>query len=168
MTRIRTAALVPAALLLLVGGSLAGCAPEPSPTPTPTPIPTQTTSTPTPTATTDPTSTPTPTTSTQPSAPPAAFTMDELVQICIDLTTSAYDTDVVFEPAGARIEKRTVTPEWLVLVPATTNGYDAESVCTIGGSPSDPDVGLSSASVQPLPEEQIQRLIRGENEGGTE
>ncbi|CAH0203030.1 MULTISPECIES: hypothetical protein [unclassified Microbacterium] len=164
MTRIRTVALVPAALLLLVGGSLAGCAPEPSPTPTAE----QTTSTPTPTATTGRTSTPTPMTSTQPSAPPAAFTTDELVQICIDVTTSAYDTDVVFEPAGARIEKRTVTPEWLVLVPAKTNGYDAESVCTIGGSPSDPDVELSSASVQPLPEEQIQRLIRGENEGGTE
>lgn len=163
MTSVGKASSVTVALLLLAAGALASCASEPSSS-TPTPAAEQTPATPDPSPTADPTPTQTPT-----KAPetPSAFTTSELVQICIDATTSAYD-DVEFDAAGARIEKRTVTPEWLVLVPAQTNGYDAESVCTIGGSPADPDIELSSASIQPLPEEQIQNLIRGENEGGTD
>ena len=163
MTSVGKASSVTVALLLLAAGALAGCASEPSSS-TPTPAAEQTPATPDPSPTADPTPTQTPT-----KAPetPSAFTTSELVQICIDATTSAYD-DVEFDAAGARIEKRTVTPEWLVLVPAQTNGYDAESACTIGGSPADPDIELSSASIQPLSEEQIQNLIRGENEGGTD
>lgn len=163
MTSVAKAPSVTVALLLLAAGALAGCAPEPSSS-TPSPAVEQTPTTPTPASTADPTPTQEPT---QAPETPSAFTTSELVQICIDATTSAYD-DVEFDAAGARIEKRTVTPEWLVLVPAQTNGYDAESVCTIGGSPADPDIELSSASIQPLPEEQIQNLIRGENEGGTD
>lgn len=112
---------------------------------------------------------------TQPSTPPpsqpvepvfGAFTAEQLTQVCIDATTSAFAPDVAFDPAGTRIEHRMVTPEWLVLVPATSSGYAAEAQCTIGGSPSTPELGMSSASIQRLPEEQIQNLIRGENEGG--
>ncbi len=150
------------AVTLLTAMTLSGCAPEAS-EPTPTPRTEQTsTSAPAspPPASESPTGAPA-----QPETPPA-FTESELVQICIDVTTSVYDPGVVFDPAGARIEKRTVAPEWLVLVPAQTNGYDGESVCTIGGSPVDPDIEMSSGSIHPLPEEQIQRLIRGENEGG--
>lgn len=150
------------AVTLLAAITLSACAPEAS-EPKPTPSSEQTsTSAPAspPPASESPTESPE-----QPESPPA-FAESELVQICIDATTSAYDSDVVFDPAGARIEKRTVSPEWLVLVPAHTNGYDGESVCTIGGSPADPDIEMSSGSIHPLPEEQIQRLIRGENEGG--
>lgn len=163
MTSVGKAPAVTFALLLLAAGALAGCAPEPSSS-TPTPAVEQTPATPDPSPTADPTPTQTPT-----KAPetPSAFTESELVQICIDATNSGYD-GVEFDAAGARIEKRTVTPEWLVLVPAQTNGYDAESACTIGGSPTDPDIELSSASIQPLSEEQIQKLIRGEDEGGTD
>ncbi|WP_341957583.1 hypothetical protein [Microbacterium sp. LWH13-1.2] len=76
--------------------------------------------------------------------------------------------DVQFDIDATRIEHRIVEPEWLVLVPATTAGQVAESQCTIGGTPSAPVIEMSSGSIDPLPEEQIQRLIRGENEGGTE
>ena len=148
--------------------TLSGCAPEAS-EPTSTPSSDQTsTSAPAspPPASQSQTASEAPTGSPEQPETPPAFTESELVQICIDVTTSAYDPGVVFDPAGARIEKRTVSPEWLVLVPAQTNGYDGESVCTIGGSPADPDIEMSSGSIQPLPEEQIQRLIRGENEGG--
>ncbi len=45
-------------------------------------------------------------------------------------------------------------------------GYQGQSVCTIGGSPDAPEMELGSGSIEQLPEEQIQNLIRGENEGG--
>lgn len=163
MTSHRLAPSLAVALVLLAGTTLVACAPEAS-TSEPSPTAEQTSTSPTPSS---PTPAPAPTTdSPEPPETPPAFTESELVQICIDVTTSAYDPGVVFDAAGARIEKRTVTPEWLVLVPAKTNGYDGESVCTIGGSPTDPDIEMSSGSIQPLPEEQIQKLIRGENEGG--
>lgn len=154
-----------AAAILLVGAALAGCAPSPD-----VPKPSPSTAAPTPAPTSTSTSTPAPVPSpadpsTDPEAP-ATFTDSVLAQICIDATRSAFDVDVEFDPAGTRVEQRTVTPEWLVLVPARTLGYEAESVCTIGGTPADPDIGTSSASIEPLPEEQIQRLIRGEDEGG--
>lgn len=94
------------------------------------------------------------------------FTADELANICIDATSSAFAQDVQFDPDNTRIEQRNVDPEWLVLVPARTSGVDGEAQCTIGGSPESTEVELSSASIERLPEAQIQRLIDGKNEGG--
>ncbi|MFE7198535.1 hypothetical protein [Microbacterium oxydans] len=143
----------------------AGCAAEPTaPTSTATPTPTATaTSTPQPEPTGGPTSTPTPPTD---DAGYGAFTYDELAQICVDATVSTFAPDVRFDLDSARIEHRTVDPEWLVIVPAHTGGIDGHSLCTIGGTPSAPVLELSSGSITDLPEDQIQRLIRGENEGG--
>ncbi|MFB4351949.1 hypothetical protein RAC69_02280 [Microbacterium sp. LS_15] len=94
-----------------------------------------------------------------------AFSGEELAQICVEETRSTYGPDVSFDPGRTRIEHRTVTPEWLVIVPARTNGLDGRSLCTIGGTPDSPVVEMASGSIDDLPEEQIQRLIRGENEG---
>lgn len=126
---------------------------------------------PTSTATTPPEPEPTPdATSTEAPATPGAefgaFSHDELAQICVDATVSTFSSDVKFDLAGTRIEHRTVDPEWLVIVPARTGGIDGHSLCTIGGTPSAPVLELSSGSITELPEDQIQRLIRGENEGG--
>lgn len=96
-----------------------------------------------------------------------AFTEAELAQTCVDATSSAFGADVEFDIESTRIEERTVDPQWLVLVPAHTAGYDGEAQCTIGGSPEEPVIEMSTASINPLPEEQIQNLIVGENEGGT-
>ncbi|RKN68762.1 hypothetical protein [Microbacterium sp. CGR2] len=96
------------------------------------------------------------------------FSDAQLVQACIDVTTGAFGATVDFDVDGARIEQRTADPDWLVLVPAAAEGFDGEAQCTIGGSPSAPVIGLSSASIEPLPEEQIQNLIAGKNEGGTQ
>ncbi|OAN40184.1 hypothetical protein, partial [Microbacterium sp. H83] len=93
------------------------------------------------------------------------FTGEQLAQICIDDTRSTFNPDVTFDIEDTRIERRTVTPEWLVIVPARTGGLDARSLCTIGGTPASPVVEMASGSIEDLPEEQIQRLIRGENEG---
>lgn len=95
------------------------------------------------------------------------FSIDELSAICIDMTSSAFAEDVEFDAASTRVEQRDVDPEWLVLVPARTGDHDGEAQCTIGGTPDDPKVEMSAASIEPLPEDQIQRLIIGENEGGT-
>ncbi|PRB09707.1 hypothetical protein, partial [Microbacterium sp. MYb62] len=94
------------------------------------------------------------------------FTASGLVEICVGATKSAFASDVQFDTTGSRIERRNVDPEWLVLVPAQTAGFAGEAQCTIGGSPTSPDIGLSSASIERLPEEQIQKLIDGKNEGG--
>lgn len=156
MTSVRKARSLAAVVALLVGVTLAGCAASPESTgggASATPVQTVT---PTPEQTTAPV---------EPTMTPAAFTESELAQICIDATTSAFDPDVEFDASGVRVEQRTVTPEWLVLVPAQTMGYSGEAQCTIGGSPADPDVDMAAASIERLPEEQIQRLIRGENEG---
>lgn len=135
----------------------AGCAAEPT-------APTSTaTMTPLPEPTADPTNTPTPPTSDKEYG---AFTHDELAQICVDATVSTFAPDVRFDLDSTRIEHRTVNPEWLVIVPARTGGLDGHSLCTIGGTPSAPELELSSGSITELPEDQIQRLIRGENEGG--
>lgn len=158
MTSARKARSLAAALALLAGVTLAGCAASPESTGEgagQTPAPEQT-STPTPAQTTAPV---------EPTESPAAFTESELAQICIDATTSAFDPDVEFDASGVRVEQRTVTPEWLVLVPALTLGYSGEAQCTIGGSPTDPEVDMAAASIERLPEEQIQKLIRGENQG---
>lgn len=95
-----------------------------------------------------------------------SFTHDQLAQICIDATVSTFSSDVRFDIGNTRVERRTVTPEWLVIVPAQTGGIDGHSLCTIGGAPSAPVLELSAGSISELPEEQVQRLIRGENEGG--
>lgn len=95
-----------------------------------------------------------------------AFTFEQLAQICIDATVTTYAPDIVFDIPNTRIEQRIVTPEWLVIVPAATMGYQGQSVCTIGGTPAEHQMELGSGSVEQLPEEQIQNLIRGENEGG--
>ncbi|CAH0135962.1 hypothetical protein SRABI98_00418 [Microbacterium sp. Bi98] len=153
------------AVVVLIGG-ISGCASLPgasSPVPTssaePAPSATQTGSeTPTPTST----PTPTPTSS----AEFGEFSGEELAQICVDATLSAFPADVVFSAEKTRIEHRLVSPEWLVLVPAQASGLEAQAQCTIGGSAAAPQLGMSSASLEPLPEEQIQNLIRGENEGG--
>ncbi|WP_314422672.1 hypothetical protein [uncultured Microbacterium sp.] len=156
------------ALAIVVLGGAAGCAADPGAA---NPVPTSTaTSTPEPTST--PTETPSaePSPTAEPTEPPAsefgAFSFEQLAQICIDATVTAYAPDVVFDMPGTRIEQRTVTPEWLVIVPAATMGYQGQSVCTIGGTPAEPQMELGSGSIEQLPEEQIQRLIRGENEGG--
>lgn len=98
----------------------------------------------------------------------AAFTAIELAQICIDSTLTAFGQGVEFEITSARIEHREVEPEWLVLVPARVNSHNGQAQCTIGGVSQDFFVEMSSASIEPLPEEQVQNLIRGENEGGTQ
>ncbi|MGP6175668.1 hypothetical protein ACTU6U_00010 [Microbacterium sp. A196] len=95
-----------------------------------------------------------------------SFTGDELAKICVDATVSTFNSDVRFDFGHTRVEHRTVDPEWLVIVPARTGGIDGRALCTIGGTPSAPVLELSSGSISELPEEQIQRLIRGENEGG--
>jgi hypothetical protein len=144
---------------LLAGVALAGCAPEAA-APTPAPTRTVAPASPTPVATEPGTQTEAPT---QKPETPAVFTEGELRQICIDATRPQFDADVVYDDGNARIEKRTVSPEWLVLVPVQTNGYEGEAACTIGGSPSDPDLGMASASVQRLSEDEIQKIIRGED-----
>lgn len=156
------------ALAIVVLGGAAGCAADPDAS---NPVPTSTAtsaSEPTPTPTETPTAEPSPTA--QPTESPApefgAFTFEQLAQICIDATVSAFAPDVVFDIPNTRIEQRIVTPEWLVIVPAATMGYQGQSVCTIGGTPAEHQMELGSGSIEQLPEEQIQRLIRGENEGG--
>ena len=154
------------ALAIVVLGGAAGCAADPGAS---NPVPTSTaTSTPEPSSTPTPTPTDTPTSAPTeaPDAEFGAFSFEQLAQICIDATVTAYAPDVVFDTPGTRIEQRTVTPEWLVIVPAATMGYQGQSVCTIGGTPAEPQMELGSGSIDQLPEEQIQRLIRGENEGG--
>ncbi len=150
--------------VILVGGA-SGCAAlpgasSPAPTSTATTVPDPTQS-----ATSAPTESPT---SPQPTATDGfgGFAAAELAQICIDATLSAFPADVAFTIEGTRIEQRLVSPEWLVLVPAQAAGLEAQAQCTIGGTPSAPQLGMSSASLEPLPEEQIENLIRGENEGG--
>lgn len=157
------------AIVVLVG--TAGCSADAGAS---NPVPTSTaTSSPDPTPTIGaPTSEPSP--SLQPTAQPTetpvpgygAFSFEDLTRTCVDVTISNYAPDVVFDTEGTRIEQRLVEPEWLVLVPVTTSGYEGQSVCTIGGTPADPQIELSSGSIEKLPEEQIQNLIRGENEGG--
>ncbi|KQR38295.1 hypothetical protein [Microbacterium sp. Leaf159] len=135
---------------------VSGCATIPGAVPVPTS-----------TATATPTD-PAPTTTPTPSAVPLTFgdfTGDQLAQICIDQTRSTFSPDVTFDTESTRIERRTVTPEWLVIVPARTGGMEGRSLCTIGGTPDSPVVEMASGSIDELPEEQIQRLIRGENEG---
>lgn len=128
--------------------------------PSPEPVPSAPTDSPDPAP--EPAPDPLPTTG----AGYGAFSRDELAQICVDATASTFSSDVRFDVENTRIEQRTVTPEWLVIVPAQTGGVDGHSLCTIGGAPSAPVLELSSGSLSDLPEEQIQRLIRGENEGG--
>jgi hypothetical protein len=106
--------------------------------------------------------------STSPAAEYGGFAAHELATVCIDATASAFAADVQFEPDLARIEKRRVDPEWLVLVPAHTSGSVGEAQCTVGGTPETPQVEISTASLEPLPEDQIQNLIDGDNEGGTQ
>lgn len=154
------------ALAVVIVGGASGCAatsgtPNPAPTSTAidaSPSPSVTTPAPDLTADPDPTQTP--------SAEFGAFERAQLAQICIDATLSAFPADVTFTIDDTRVERREVTPEWLVLVPAQASGLAAQAQCTIGGSPETPELGMSSASLEPLPEEQIQNLIRGENEGG--
>nr|WP_201471258.1 hypothetical protein [Microbacterium hydrocarbonoxydans] len=164
--------LAASALAIVVLGGAAGCAADQGAS---NPVPTSTaTSTPdsTPTPTDAPTETPTaqPTPTAEPTESPApefgAFTFEQLAQICIDATVSTFAPDVVFDVPNTRIEQRVVSPEWLVIVPAATMGYQGQSVCTIGGTPAAPEMELGSGSIEQLPEEQIQNLIRGENEGG--
>lgn len=151
-----------AAVLALGAVTLAGCASGTAPTSTMTPTDAVPSSSPAP-------SLATPSASSAPDSPAegyGAFTAEGLVQICIDATRSAFADGTQFDTAGVRIERRTVEPEWLVLVPAQTSGLPGEAQCTIGGTPTNPDIGLSSASIERLPEEQIQKLIAGQNEGG--
>ncbi|WP_394194661.1 hypothetical protein [Microbacterium foliorum] len=156
-----------ALIVFLVGGA-SGCAAAPGAS---GPVPTSTASTPDPTpSTAQPTSEPSvasePTPTPTASADFGGFASAQLAQICIDATLSAFPADVAFTIEDTRIEQRLVSPEWLVLVPAQASGLEAQAQCTIGGPPSAPELGMSSASLEPLPEEQIQNLIRGENEGG--
>lgn len=150
----------------------AGCAglpgstgPAPTSSATASPSPEMTTAPPTPVPTTD---APAPVPAPVPTADAGfgSFTRDQLAQICIDATVSTFSSDVRFDVGNTRVERRTVTPEWLVIVPAQTGGIDGHSLCTIGGAPSAPVLELSAGSISELPEEQVQRLIRGENEGG--
>ncbi|CAH0146737.1 hypothetical protein [Microbacterium foliorum] len=157
--------LAASALAIVLLGGVAGCAADPGAS---EPVPTSTaTSTPDPTPTTPATTAePTPVPTASPSPEFGAFSFEQLAQICIDATVSSYAPDVVFDAPNTRIERRIVTPEWLVIVPAATMGYQGQSVCTIGGTPAEHQLELGSGSIEQLPEEQIQNLIRGENEGG--
>lgn len=168
LTRLIAPTAIAVALVTAAGCAALPGAEGPAPTSTasasPTPSPTPTSTTPAPEATPV-------VPSAVPSAPATgeefgAFTRTELAQICIDATASTFAEDVRFDLAGTRVEHRTVTPEWLVIVPAQTGGLSGRSLCTIGGSPAAPVLELSAGSISELPEEQIQRLIRGENEGG--
>lgn len=166
MSSPRVTRLAAIALAIVMLGSATGCAAwdagasDAVPTSTSTPEPAPSASV--------PTGEPTPTDAPVESPAPAfgAFTAEQLTQICIDATVSTFAPDVVFDKENTRIEQRTVTPEWLVLVPAATMGYEGQSVCTIGGAPTEPQMELGSGSIERLPEEQVQNLIRGENEGG--
>ena len=152
--------------MIVIALTLTGCAPAPDGqlSPTPTTDPTST-STPTSTPTSAPTSSPT----SEPDDPDDdQFTNETLSQICADATTSAFGTEVDFAIDDARIEERIVEPKWLVLVPAHTSDYTGEAQCTIGGTPASPIVGMASASLHPFLENQIQNLIKGLNEGGTD
>lgn len=150
------------AALALGAVTLAGCASSSAPTSTITPSDAAPSPAPTPSLTTPPaTSAPTP-----PAEGYGDFTAADLARICVDATKSAFAEGAQFDTANSRIERRNVEPEWLVLVPAQTSGLQGEAQCTIGGTPTSPDIGLSSASIERLPEEQIQKLIDGENEGG--
>lgn len=156
--RVRRIAVIP--LVLAAGVALGGCAGDAGPYPTatatlPTPSATAVSPEPSPTAV----------------APESAddFTEAQLAQLCEGATSSAFGVEVTFDLDDARIERRTVTPEWLVLVPVQSSTFtNAQAQCTIGGTPSAPVIEMSSASLHPFPEEQVQNLIRGENEGGTE
>ncbi|MFJ2551203.1 hypothetical protein [Microbacterium sp. NPDC087591] len=161
MTSLPRARWSAAVVALIAGVALAGCAPEAAvPTPAPTPTRTVAPASPTPVATEPGTEAEEPT---QKPETPAVFTEGELRQICIDATRPQFDADVVYDDGNTRIEKRAVSPEWLVLVPVQTNGYEGEAACTIGGSPSDPDLGMAAASVQRLSEDEVQAIIRGED-----
>jgi hypothetical protein len=154
------------ALAVVLIGGVSGCAVLPGAS---SPAPTSTATTPDPTPsvaepTSEPSAAPEPTQT--PAGDYGGFAGAELAQICIDATLSAFPADVAFTIEDTRIEQRLVSPEWLVLVPAQASGLEAQAQCTIGGSPAAPELGLSSASLEPLPEEQIENLIRGENEGG--
>ena len=159
--------LAASALTFVLLGSAAGCATgpgasDPAPTSTATSTPEPSPSATTPSTEPVPSAEPTP----SPSPEFGAFSFEQLAQICIDATVSTFASDVVFDVPGTRVEQRTVTPEWLVIVPAATMGYQGQSVCTIDGTPDAPQMELGSGSIEQLPEEQIQNLIRGENEGG--
>ncbi|SEB72740.1 hypothetical protein [Microbacterium hydrocarbonoxydans] len=164
MTISNRAVLALAASLLAAGALLTACAPELTPA-----DPTPTSPSPSPTSTTTSSPEPAPSATAPSGAQPyAPFTAAELTQICIDATRSTFADDIEFESVDVRIEERTVEPRWLVLVPARTGGIDAEAQCTVGGTPSEPVIEMSSGSIERLSEEQIQNLIDGENEGGTE
>lgn len=95
------------------------------------------------------------------------FSAAELTSICVDATASAFAADVEFDTEHVRIEERAVDPRWLVLVPARTGQFNGEAQCTVGGEPASPDIEIANASIEKLPESQIQNLIVGDNEGGT-
>lgn len=94
------------------------------------------------------------------------FSQADLVSICIDATSSAFAEETQFDEERVRVEERTVDPQWLVLVPVQASGFAGEAQCTIGGTPASPEIEISNASIEPLPEEQVQNLIAGKNEGG--
>lgn len=98
----------------------------------------------------------------------SAFTDEQLAELCEEVTREPFGDDVTYELDDARIEARTVEPEWLVLIRVDMGNGMGEAQCTIGGTPDDPIVEMSSASLHPFPEEHVQELIRGENEGGTQ
>lgn len=164
MTAPRKARSLAIALVLLGfgGAMLAGCAPEGSAAaPSPSASEVSATPTPDPSASTPPAS-PEPTSEPE---KPVGLTQGELLRICIETTTPQFDADARFDDTRARIEKRTVSPEWLVIIPVQTNGYNGQAVCTLGGTADAPDIGRATASIQQLSDEQIQKIIRGEDEG---
>ena len=110
-----------------------------------------------------------PTSTASPSTAAAdAFTDAELARACIDATASAFGDGVHYLSEQTRVEAREVEPEWLVLVPVDAGTFRGEAQCTVGGTPDELVVEMSTASTTPLPESQIENLIRGENEGGTQ
>lgn len=137
--------------------TVTGCAPESgvgSPSTQPPP------SAPTPTAqpSLEPSTTPTPVVE--------DFTDERLVALCLDVVKPAFDADVVFSAEAARVEAREVDPPWLVLIPAQTQGFSAEALCTIGGTPQSPVFELANGSLQPKSEQEIEDLIAGTYELG--
>lgn len=88
--------------------------------------------------------------------------------LCIDQVRPAFNADAQFDLQGARVERRNVDPEWLVLISVQTLGYQAQAQCTIGGTPQSPVFELANGSLHVFSEREIQDLIDGVYDFGGE
>jgi hypothetical protein len=82
------------------------------------------------------------------------MTRDEAAETCSRLHAEGGATVTI--DGAARVETRSVDPEWLVLFPASNANGPANVICILGGDPSNPEVVIVGETV-PLTEEEIQR-----------